>query len=356
MAKRSKKRRQRRFRGSATGALAIGAFVLVVLAAVALLATGRAKTFAAGALRRVAADVPWLHRGGGTSEAALSSAVPRLNPGGAALRSLAPSSGPIPFSFVDGHIFITAALDGRPGTWLVDSGSNLTVVSPRVVDQAGCPTVNVEAKADPYGIERFVSIARLSVGRAHAPLEVAGVMVKLEDQILRDDGVLVDGILGYDWLRKFRLQIDFPHRVLILLAPGPRAVPLPHRYRIPMRLVNGVPLVPVRVDDGPVGECLLDTGSNVVNLRWEFARASGLRPGDTGIRPGPRIAGLGNSASTQAAVLDTLAIGPLVFRHVPVSLYAGEGVSAMFGNIGTALFRAGRLTLDPGNGELIIEQ
>ncbi len=314
--------------------MAIGVFVVAMLAMVALLARGR----------------------GGTGEATLASKVPPLNPEGAATRSFAPSSGAVPFSFVDGHIFITASLDGRPGTWLVDSGSNLSVVSPRVVNQAKCPTVNAEARSDPYGIERFVSIARLAVGRAHAPLEVAGVMVKLEDQILRDDGVLVDGILGYDWLRNFRLQIDFPHRVLILLAPGPRAVPLPHRYRIPMRLVNGVPMVPVRMDGGPVRECLLDTGSNVVNLRWEFARASGIRPGDRGIRPGPTIASLGNSASTQATVLNTLALGPLVFHRVPVSLYAGDGVSAMYGNIGTALFAAGQVTLDPGNDEFVVEQ
>lgn len=289
-------------------------------------------------------------------QAAVIAGVPPLRPAGAALLDLLEGSGPIRFTYLHDHIFVTAALDGHAGTWLVDTGSNLTVMSPRIADLANLPPVNARAAVDPYGIARFVSARILTVGQAHAPLRVAGVMPKLEDQILRSDGVLVDGILGFDWLRQFRLQIDYPRHVLALLPPGPPEVALPHRFRVPLRVVNGVPLVPVRIDSGPARDCLLDTGSNVVNLPWTLALASGIRPTDPDIRPGPRIAGLGASSNTQSLRLSTLQIGPATYRGVRVALYSGVGVSARYGNLGNTLFGGDRLTVDPENQQVVLEE
>jgi hypothetical protein len=122
-----------------------------------------------------------------------------------------------------------------------------------------------------------------------------------------------------------------------------------------MEVVNGVPMVPVSINDGPAKPCLLDTGANVSSIRWDLATASGIKRGDPAILPGPRVRSLSAAENTQAIVLDRVRIGGAVFGNVAVSLYDDAHMPWVFGKIGNGLFEAFRLTLDARNKQVILE-
>ncbi|MBU6428421.1 MAG: aspartyl protease family protein, partial [Cyanobacteria bacterium REEB65] len=240
----------------------------------------------------------------------------------------------VPFELLHGHLFVRAALNGIRGVWLLDTGSNLTVMSPRIANLAHCVPVAAHAERDPYGISRYVRVDHLAIGQSEGSLPVAGVMLKLEDQVLSDDGVFVDGILGYDWLSHFVVQLDFPSRRLKLAQLDSAAVPAAGREVMALERVQGVPLVPVRIGAGPTRDLLLDTGANIVNLPWSFLRASGVAL--TRINRGPRIAGLAGRTNAGSLTIAKLYLGSTLFRHVQVTV-TGTGASfgGRCGNIGT---------------------
>lgn len=263
---------------------------------------------------------------------------------------------PVPFDFIKSHIFVQARLNGHAGLWLLDSGANTTVVSPRAASLGKCKPVEVKVQSDPYGISGFVSAEQLQVGGVSAPVKVIGVLPRLSDKILRTDGVFIDGIIGFDWLRNFRVRIDYRSRKLTLARPGTATKPGKGRAIIPMEVVNGVPLVPVAINGGPVRQCLVDTGANVVNIRWDMARASGIHENHPELQPGPRIHGLSGNENTMAIVLRRLALGKVVFTSVPVSLYEDRSMPWLYGKIGNGLFESFKLTLDASNNQVILER
>lgn len=266
------------------------------------------------------------------------------------------ASQPVSFDFIKSHIFVHARLNGHSGLWLLDSGANTTVVSSRAASLGKCKPIQVRVQSDPYGITGFVSADKLEVGGVSAPVKVIGVLPRLSDKILRTDGVFVDGILGFDWLKNFRVRIDYKTRKLTLSRPGAAAKPAKGRAIIPMEVLNGVPLIPVAINGGPVKQCLVDTGANVVNIRWDMAKASGIGTDHPDLQPGPRVRGLSGNENTMAIVLRRMAMGKVVFSNVPVSLYEDATMPWLYGKIGNGLFESFKLTFDARNKQVILER
>ncbi len=263
---------------------------------------------------------------------------------------------PIEFDFIKSHIFVHARLNGRKGTWLLDSGANTSVVTARAAKRSNCPPVTIQVANDPYGMSHFVQAESIEVGTAKAGVPFAGVLPNLTDRILRTDGVFIDGIIGFDWLKQFRASIDYKARKLTLARPAEPAKPAPGRHLIPMDIVNGVPMVPVSINGGPVRPCLLDTGANILNIRWNMAKASGISPTDPAVQAGPRVRGLAGNQNTYSVQLKTLAVGKAVFGNVIVSIHDDAHLPWIFGTLGNVLFEQYRLTLDAKNKQVVLDR
>ncbi|MBI6545888.1 MAG: aspartyl protease family protein [Cyanobacteria bacterium NC_groundwater_1444_Ag_S-0.65um_54_12] len=259
------------------------------------------------------------------------------------------------FDFVNEHIFVHAKLNGQPGIWLLDTGSNLSVISPRAAALSACPAVTARAQQDPYGITRFVSAKKIELANVGAPLDVIGILPRLADKVLRNDGIFITGILGFDWLSRFVVQIDYRHNSIALLPPRSPALPRKSAKVIPLEVLGGVPVVPVSVNGGPAHRCLIDTGANLVNIRWGMAISSGIHRNDPGLKAGPRVAGLTATEMTQAIVLKQLALGSVIFKNLEVSLYDKTAIPWLHGNIGNSLLKSFKVTLDATNRQLVLE-
>lgn len=118
---------------------------------------------------------------------------------------------------------VAASLDGgRPARFLVDTGSSVVIVAPRVAAAVGikaspnAPRIELHTVAG-RSAGPTVRVRSLRVG----DLELLDVPV-----VLHDPGAGFDGILGNAFLSRYRLTLD-PDRHLLVLRPLASPVPVP---------------------------------------------------------------------------------------------------------------------------------
>ncbi len=99
-----------------------------------------------------------------------------------------------------------------PFQFAIDTGTSTTAISPRLVSELGITTTAappVHAGAHSINVSA-ARLDRLTVGTA----EVSNLPVIVGDFLDMLSGVIgskLDGIIGYNFLRHFRVVIDYPN-------------------------------------------------------------------------------------------------------------------------------------------------
>jgi hypothetical protein len=169
------------------------------------------------------------------------------------------------------------------------------------------------------------------------------------EELSRTIGTTVHGILGWDFLSRFLVEIDRA-RGRVGLFESADYTPREGATPLPLRLEANVPRLEGAVD-GHAGSFLLDTGNSIpLLLHTRFAERAGFsaRATDAGMS----IAGIGGSAAIRETPVLSLSFGSLTFRDLTAMIApAGTGVVALeesIGNVGVALFGDRVLALDYG--------
>jgi predicted aspartyl protease len=262
----------------------------------------------------------------------------------------------IPLELVGGLPLVQVEVHGRPGlSFLVDSGAGATVLAASLADSLGLEARGtLEARGG--GGSEAASFADIDTLRLPG-VEVTGqIVVTLPlAELGRGIGRPVHGILGWDFLSRFAVEIDYPAARLRVFPSGGYDPPA-GATRLPLRLEANVPRVEGSVEGRP-GSFLLDTGnSSSLFLHSRFAREAGLleRAEESALR----IHGIGGEEKTLHLVVDRLALGPLAWEGVPAAVStAAEGILALdeaIGNVGSGLLRDSVVALDYRAGSLWI--
>lgn len=121
----------------------------------------------------------------------------------------------VPLESALGVWVVEASLDdGAPARFLVDTGSSVVIVAPRVA-----ATVGITAPPQAPRIELQTVAGRSSGPTARVrSLRVGGLELTNVPVVLHDPGPGFDGILGNAFLRRYRLTLD-PVRHLLVLRP-----------------------------------------------------------------------------------------------------------------------------------------
>ncbi len=110
--------------------------------------------------------------------------------------------------------------DRGPFQFVVDTGATLTCVHEQLANELGLPRqpglIGVAAGLGTGGPVRVVQIESIVVGTAEAQ-RLTGCALDLES--LRQTGIEIDGLLGLNFLRSFRVTFDFQRSVLKLERP-----------------------------------------------------------------------------------------------------------------------------------------
>ena len=130
-----------------------------------------------------------------------------------------PDPGEIPFEYsrAFGLILIKVEINGNPAEMVLDTGSNETIVSPRVVivKQLSSKKAVAMAKGSGYSGNGVITNVFLKVGPLN-PKNSQILVVDLSD-LSKTLGQEVDGILGMSVLKEFEtVSVDLKHHRLVL--------------------------------------------------------------------------------------------------------------------------------------------
>lgn len=194
-----------------------------------------------------------------------------------------------------GRLFLPVRLDGRgPYAFLLDTAAPRSSLSEALAAELGLAvvvdTAGVAAGEAPPAGRRFVTAGRLELADAAwsgARLELAPL-----DNLALSAGRRVDGRLGADFLQRFVVEYDRGHDRLVLHDPETFEPPR-GGVAFPLRLVQGLPTLQVRLGGALRARLLLRTG-----MRFPLLLSAGLGPAfglETGA-PGTRQAPLATPA------------------------------------------------------------
>jgi predicted aspartyl protease len=128
---------------------------------------------------------------------------------------------PFEYSRAFGLMLIKVEVNGKPAEMVLDTGSNETIVSPRVVmvKQLSSKEAVAMAKGSGFSGTGVFTTAFLTIGPLN-PKNCQILVVDLSD-LSKSLGQEVDGILGMSVLKEFEIvSVDLRHHKLVLKQPS----------------------------------------------------------------------------------------------------------------------------------------
>ena len=224
-----------------------------------------------------------------------------------------PPSADAPLRLVNGLILVEAEVDGRRGTFLLDSGAPTLVLSQREFPAADTTLattsgqgINGRMAGASYHVIQTFNWQGISFQDKEVPtLDLSSLESRL-------GGVALLGIIGYTIFSQYALTLDYRAGLARLRRPGAAAAPAP-LMRVPFTLAGHLPVVALTVA-GQTFDVGVDCGAqtNLLDQQYAAALAPQLHHAATS-----RVSGA-DAASRPATSGQLRAVrlaGPLVFRQ-----------------------------------------
>lgn len=263
----------------------------------------------------------------------------------------APAGVTIPFKWTPGQIEVAVDVNGTPATFLLDTGSEYSIVSTRLAKVLHLPTMQV-------GPRDFTDEVTLNVGG----ITLAGqrVMVMPFDGY-NARGRNIDGLIGYHFFAAYTVRIDFAAKTLTAWKPSAFEAPAA-AIEVPITFAGYLPVVAATVrlagDRTLDARLMVDTGaSQAVFLRYPFATTHQL------IDPaGQRTTAPSLADGTRTLIdvpVEQVSIGSLTFDRPHVRAFAepagSAGATDTDGLIGNTLLSRFTVYVDYARKRMLFE-
>lgn len=274
----------------------------------------------------------------------------------------------IPFELNTNHIHIKVSINDIPANFILDTGAAMSVIA---MEKAKAMGLNIEGTVGIGGAGSeggtngsFVQNARLKI--AGLPDFTTNVQIALPlIKIAQSEARHVDGILGFEFFRRYVVQIDYPARQLKVFDPetyqysGSGAVlPLTFKHNHPH--IN----IQIQAENGEPIDCdtVVDTGarSSLIFARPFVEEHNLLKHTPQKFASSAVGAGLNGISKGILGRLKTVRLGSIVIEH-PVTTFSQDtqGVfattSILQGNIGGEILRRFRVTFDYKRKQMMLE-
>jgi predicted aspartyl protease len=263
----------------------------------------------------------------------------------------APAGITIPFVWTPGQIEVAVEVNGTPATFLLDTGSEYSIVSTRLANALHLSTMQI-------GPRDYSDDVTLNVGG----LMLAGqrVMVMPFDGYYAR-GRTIDGLIGYHFFASYSVRIDFAAKTLTAWKSSAFEAPQA-AIDVPITFAGQLPVVAARVrlpgNRTLDARLMVDTGaSQAVFLRQPFAAKHQLLDPN-----GQRTAAPSLADGTRTLVdvpAEQVSVGELTFDRPNVRAFADPVGSAAStdtdGLIGNTLLSRFTLYVDYARKRLLFE-
>ena len=272
----------------------------------------------------------------------------------------------IPFEMANNHIFIKVKVDQSPPTWFVlDTGDKDAIIDAQRAKDLG---LSLGGEMEVHGVGKqtstanFVNNSSVSIVGLDGFSEPIFLALPLTD-VAAHTGHTCSGIIGFDFLSKFVVEIDYDHKTLILHDRDQ------YQYRgdgesLPVEFDHGRPHIPVQITlagRAPIdASFLVDAGDgNAVTLNSPFVTQEHLMAssGKTVIRT--MGFGVGGGFKSPVGRIKQVDIGRFVIAN-PVTTYSNADSGAFAatvvqGSIGADVLRRFKVILDYAHNRIILE-
>jgi len=259
----------------------------------------------------------------------------------------------LPFEYRARHLWLKASIDGGPPQdFLFDTGASITVLDSAFAAAHGLRSQGQmqAAGAGAAGTASFTTLGSLKVQGGDDGVELRDLKVavmSVNPMFSRFFWRDLAGVLGYDFISRFVVTVDYDHAVITLHDPKTYTYP---GTPLPMVLNGIVPAVNATLDGRYDGLFRLDLGSSsTVDVHAPFARRYQL---EKRLRAARTVSGAGFGGQFESSLgrMRSMAIGPYRWSDPMVSIsHATEGAFAsedFAGNIGNRLLERFKVTLD----------
>lgn len=256
------------------------------------------------------------------------------------------------FDLRDGRAYVAARIGERALTFLVDpAGAN--VIAPRRAAELGLARDAAAGAAAGVPVVRPAAVELGGFTLRDAPFH----LLELE-RWRAIEGEPIDGVLGAEAFERVVLTLDYAARLLTLTEPG--AFRAPERAtRLPLRFVEGLPLVAATVD-GRHGEFAVEPATRgPLTLHGGFVRQHGLleqRAHGHETVVGWGLGGPVRGYATRVAEFEWDGWrAPQVVAFLQTADRADVGARAVAGTIGGALLARFTVSFDAVGRALLLE-
>ncbi|MDJ0366807.1 hypothetical protein QMK33_16760 [Hymenobacter sp. H14-R3] len=259
----------------------------------------------------------------------------------------------------NGLLLVEAEVDGRRGTFLLDTGAPALVLNKREFPAPATETalaatnstgVNGQLAGLSYHIAQRFDWQGIKFENKEVPtLDLTSLEQKL-------GGTTLLGLIGYNLLNQYALTLDYRAGKVLLRQPDPAADPPTALLRVPFTLSGHLPVVTLSAG-GQTFRVGVDCGAqaNLLDQQYEAGLAHVLRRASTA-----QLSGADATARTvtTARLPEVRLAGPLVFRKqatvfaTMASLNQNPNREALQGLVGYPLLSQYRPTIDYVNKEL----
>jgi hypothetical protein len=246
-----------------------------------------------------------------------------------------------PFTMLSGGIIIIEAkLDDYIDTlnFILDTGSGGISLDSSTVEYFKLPTVKSDKTI--RGIGGVKNVEFTTDHTLKLPnLETANLDFHINDYSLLTSvyGMRIDGIIGYSFLRRYIVCLNYDRSEISVYSPGSFRYPKSGTLLKPS--FNSLPMQPVLVRDDKtvVNKFYFDTGAGLCFLLSEdFARDSAILPKNKKMLL-TQAEGLGGKRPMYLTVVKEVRIGPYKFRKVPTYVFNDEFNVTSYPNTGGLL-------------------
>lgn len=234
----------------------------------------------------------------------------------------------ISFTMLTGGIMILhATLDNFKDSlnFVLDTGSGGISL-----DSATCDYLALPKKMSDKTVRGIAGMKQVEFTYNHS-LHLTGLTVDNLDFHINDYeiltsayGIRIDGIIGYSFLRRFIVMVNYDIMTLEVFTPGTFKYPRGGYLLRPQ--FTTLPMQPVTVRDNTLvnGKFYFDTGAGLcMLLNAEMVQDSNLLKSKKKIYP-TEAEGLGGKKAMNLTVIKEVRVGPYKFRNVPVYIFDDE--------------------------------
>ncbi|KYK38108.1 MAG: hypothetical protein AYK18_07990 [Theionarchaea archaeon DG-70] len=264
----------------------------------------------------------------------------------------------VPFSFIENHIYLPVNIIGKERLWVLDCGAGASVIDSSYAVELGLELegpvkgIGASGTVDFY----FVTVPSYTMGgiRFNEQRVMAMNMRRLFQRVL---GLDVVGILGYDFLSRFVIKIDYANEKISFYHPEK------FEYKgngkvIDSPLEHNMFSLPLTVDDTYSGKWILDIGATGEDFHYPYARDHNLLD-----LKGIDVMAAGAAAEfmVRTSQFKTMSLEDFTIKNPLIGVPRAEGQGAfshrgVVGNIGNSFLRHFVLYLDYKNQRVILEK